>query len=73
MVLYVFRAIAYETPFYGGRAQGTTRPRAPTLTKRPNGRKRTFSIGGQIANGSVSDTKEEEDEDGADDLTEEGC
>jgi len=46
LLLYIFRAIAYEIPVYGGRAQGRQRPRAPSLVERPSGRPRTFSISG---------------------------
>ena len=58
MILYLFRAVAYEIPFYGGRAQGRQRPQAPTLKERPNGRKRTFSLSGLPVNGTVGGRKE---------------
>lgn len=44
LVLYIFRAIAYEVPLVGGRARGEARPRAPSLTERPSGRPRRFSL-----------------------------
>ncbi len=79
MVLYLFRAVAYEIPHYGGRAQGRRRPQAPTLTERPNGRKRTFSITGPSPNRSAGDEKEakkrrsfDSDREDMDDITEEG-
>lgn len=46
LVLYIFRALAYEIPFIGGRARGNQRPRAPSFAERPSGRARTFSIPG---------------------------
>lgn len=57
MILYVFRAVAYEIPYYGGRARGRRRPRAPSLVERPNGRRRTFSISGGSGSGSASDDR----------------
>jgi hypothetical protein len=47
LVLYIFRAIAYEVPLVGGRARGDARPRAPSLTERPSGRPRRFSLARQ--------------------------
>ena len=44
LVLYVFRAVTYEIPVVGGRARGKARPRAPSLTERPNGHRRRFSL-----------------------------
>ncbi|KAF2145042.1 uncharacterized protein K452DRAFT_200774, partial [Aplosporella prunicola CBS 121167] len=44
IILYVFRSVTYEIPFIGGRAQGKRRPRAPSLSERPNGNRRRFSI-----------------------------
>ena len=58
MLLYVIRAIFYEIPYYGGRASGRRRPRAPTLTERPNGRRRTFSISEGLSSGGSSDDKD---------------
>lgn len=46
ILLYLFRAGAYEIPVVGGRARGKARPRAPSLTERPSGRRRKFSIRG---------------------------
>ena len=53
MVLYIVRAIAYEVPFFGGRARGRGKPLPPSLKERPNGRRRTFSI--STGSGSASD------------------
>ncbi|KAH9871755.1 hypothetical protein J1614_006011 [Plenodomus biglobosus] len=44
LVLYILRAISYEIPFIGGRARGKARPRAPSLTERPSGNRRKFSL-----------------------------
>jgi len=57
MLLYVVRAVYYEIPYYGGRASGRGRPRAPTLTERPNGRRRTFSISEGLSSGGSSDDR----------------
>lgn len=37
---YVYRSCAYHIPIIGGKARGKRRPRAPSLTQRPSGRKR---------------------------------
>lgn len=42
--LYVFRMATYEIPYVGGRARNRPRPRAPSLTERPNGKKRSVSL-----------------------------
>lgn len=55
IILYIVRAIAYEVPFFGGRARGRGRPLAPSLKERPNGRRRTFSI--STGSGSASDER----------------
>lgn len=44
LVLYIFRATTYEIPVVGGRARGRARPRAPSLTERPSGHRRRFSL-----------------------------
>jgi len=44
VVLYFWRAIAYEIPVVGGRARGRERPRAPSLTERPGGETRSLGI-----------------------------
>jgi hypothetical protein len=44
VVLYFWRAVAYEVPVVGGRARGRQRPRAPTLTERPDGETRTLGL-----------------------------
>jgi hypothetical protein len=44
LLLYIARSITHEIPFVGGRAQGKARPRAPSLTERPSGHRRKFSL-----------------------------
>ncbi|QDS75648.1 hypothetical protein FKW77_007042 [Venturia effusa] len=44
IILYIWRAIAYEVPVVGGRARGRQRPRAPTLTERPGGETRNLGL-----------------------------
>ncbi|KAI9681961.1 MAG: hypothetical protein M1817_000015 [Caeruleum heppii] len=44
MLLYIFRAVVFELPYIGGRVTGQQRPRAPSLTERPGGQPRKFSI-----------------------------
>ncbi|TID25386.1 hypothetical protein E2P81_ATG04486 [Venturia nashicola] len=44
IILYIWRAIAYEVPVVGGRARGRQRPRAPTLTERPDGETRNLGL-----------------------------
>ncbi|PSN66831.1 hypothetical protein BS50DRAFT_634298 [Corynespora cassiicola Philippines] len=44
LVLYVFRSITHDIPYVGGRARGKARPRAPSLTERPSGHRRRFSL-----------------------------
>ncbi|KAJ4993118.1 hypothetical protein SVAN01_01470 [Stagonosporopsis vannaccii] len=44
LILYTVRAVTYEIPIVGGRARGKARPRAPSLTERPNGHRRKFSL-----------------------------
>ena len=44
LLLYFFRSVEYEVPIVGGRARGETRPRAPSLTERPSGHRRRFSL-----------------------------
>lgn len=51
LVLYLFRAAAYEIPYVGGRARGKARPRAPSLTERPTGHRRRFSRIGRRSEG----------------------
>ena len=78
MVLYLFRTAAYEIPYYGGRAQGERKPQPPTLTERPNGRPRTFSItgiAGHAGEGNEDGKRrsfDSSDGEGTNDLTEEG-
>lgn len=44
LILYIVRAVTYEIPIVGGRARGKARPRAPSLTERPSGHRRRFSL-----------------------------
>ncbi|KAH8598770.1 hypothetical protein B0O99DRAFT_683523 [Bisporella sp. PMI_857] len=44
MVLFIFRITTYDIPYIGGRARNRPRPRAPSLSERPSGRARTFSL-----------------------------
>jgi hypothetical protein len=44
LILYLVRSVTYEIPVVGGRARGKARPRAPSLTERPTGRPRRFSL-----------------------------
>ncbi|KAL8758564.1 MAG: hypothetical protein Q9199_001372 [Rusavskia elegans] len=58
LLLWIFRSIFYVIPYVGGRARGKKRPRAPSLSERPSGRARTFSIGGtQFAGTEASETE----------------
>ena len=43
-VLYIFRTATYDIPYIGGRARNRPRPRAPSLSERPSGSARTFSL-----------------------------
>ncbi|TVY28158.1 hypothetical protein LHYA1_G002764 [Lachnellula hyalina] len=43
-ILYVFRTATYEIPYIGGRARHRPRPRAPSLSERPSGYPRRFSL-----------------------------
>jgi hypothetical protein len=44
MFLYLFRYATYEVPYIGGRARNRPRPRAPSLSERPSGKARRFSL-----------------------------
>lgn len=46
ILLYIWRASTYEIPVIGGRARGRARPSAPSLSERPSGRRRAFSLSG---------------------------
>jgi hypothetical protein len=46
MLLYLFRTATYEIPYIGGRARNRPRPRAPSLSERPSGKPRSFSVPG---------------------------
>ncbi|KAF1352155.1 hypothetical protein BDV97DRAFT_276973, partial [Delphinella strobiligena] len=43
-LFYIWRTATYEIPVIGGRARGREPPKAPTLTERPSGRPRGFSL-----------------------------
>ncbi|KAL1968330.1 hypothetical protein VTN77DRAFT_1859 [Rasamsonia byssochlamydoides] len=55
IVLYIWRLATYEIPIVGGRARGRRRPRAPTLTERPSGRRRAFSLRGEETEAEADD------------------
>ena len=58
LLLYIVRSVTYEIPYFGGRARGRRRPRAPSLVERPNGRPRSFSISVQSpSSGSENEQK----------------
>ncbi|KAL8849755.1 MAG: hypothetical protein Q9221_005299 [Calogaya cf. arnoldii] len=58
LLLWICRSVYYIIPYVGGRARGKQRPRAPSLSERPSGRARTFSIGGtQFAGTEASGTE----------------
>jgi len=44
IILYLFRTATYEIPYFGGRARNRPRPRAPSLSERPSGKPRRFSL-----------------------------
>lgn len=46
LTLYLWRMLAWEFPVIGGRARGRRRPRAPSLSERPDGQRRTFGLMG---------------------------
>ncbi|KZF22498.1 hypothetical protein L228DRAFT_282609 [Xylona heveae TC161] len=54
VLLYIWRSAAYEVPVVGGRAHGRRRPRAPSLTERPSGRPRRFSLSQTISSTAES-------------------
>lgn len=43
-ILYVFRTATYKIPYIGGQARNRPRPRAPSLSERPSGKPRRFSL-----------------------------
>lgn len=45
-LLYIWRLATYEIPVIGGRARGRQKPRAPSLSERPSGHRRAFSLRG---------------------------
>lgn len=55
LLLYLVRTAVYELPIYGGRARGQTRPRAPSLSERPDGKPRRFSLAGGPATATATD------------------
>lgn len=64
-ILYIVRVGVYELPIIGGKARNRPRPRAPSLSERPNGKERppilTLSGG---APGDPSEGTDEGDKDG---------
>ncbi|KAL2075986.1 hypothetical protein VTL71DRAFT_929 [Oculimacula yallundae] len=44
LIFYVFRVLTYDIPVVGGRARNRPRPRAPSLSERPSGKPRSFSL-----------------------------
>lgn len=55
MVFYILRVALYEIPYIGGRARNRPRPRAPSLTERPNGgHRRGVSL--QLPQGKSTDS-----------------
>jgi hypothetical protein len=60
-ILYVFRTVMYEVPVIGGRARGKARPRAPSLTERPTGHRRRFSLARRPDEGAQSTGRERVD------------
>ena len=58
LLLYIVRTATYEVPYIGGRARGRQRPRVPTLAERPNGHRRTFSLGGSTIAGGENEEQE---------------
>lgn len=61
LLLFLFRTATYEVPYVGGRARNRPRPRAPSLSERPSGKARRFSLtisGAPTAVDLVQDTKE---------------
>ncbi|KAI9644496.1 hypothetical protein NHQ30_006517 [Ciborinia camelliae] len=53
-VFYAFRLVTYEIPHIGGRARNRPRPRAPSLSERPNGQGRPRILTMPSANGTVN-------------------
>lgn len=58
LLLYIVRAVAYEVSYFGGRARGRQKPRAPSLAERPSGKARTFSIGGPVTSGREGEERQ---------------
>lgn len=44
LLLYIWRSVTYEIPYFGGRARGKRRPRVPSLTDRSRGHVRNISL-----------------------------
>ena len=67
-LLYVFRTLLYEIPYFGGRAHGEQRPPVPSLSERPDGRPRSVSLVGTARSPSrarkseTADTEEGQEE-----------
>ncbi|ERF75285.1 hypothetical protein EPUS_00077 [Endocarpon pusillum Z07020] len=56
LFLYVFRQVWHWVPVWGGRAQGRTRPRPPSLK---DARRRTLSLADIMGSGSPGRVREE--------------
>ena len=56
LFLYVFRQVWYWVPIWGGRAQGRTRPRAPSLK---DARRCTLSLADIMGSGSPGRVRDE--------------
>ena len=56
LFLFIWRAVTYDVPYLGGRARGRARPRAPSLSERPDGRPRIFSYSSPVRSGHGSES-----------------
>ncbi|KAB8289519.1 hypothetical protein EYC80_010678 [Monilinia laxa] len=56
VLFYAFRLMTYEIPYFGGRARNRPRPRAPSLSERPNGTGRPRILTMPSANGPLNIT-----------------
>ncbi|KAF5867709.1 uncharacterized protein Bfra_010678 [Botrytis fragariae] len=54
IIFYLFRLIHHEMPYFGGRARDRPRPRAPSLSERPNGQGRPRILTMPSVNGTVN-------------------
>ncbi|OJD21408.1 hypothetical protein ACJ73_07251 [Blastomyces percursus] len=73
LLLYIWRASTYEIPIIGGRARGRQRPQAPSLSERPDGRRRTFSLTTSLYHGDDDGGVEEDSSSCSDDRDGSGC